>query len=137
MLKGSSAIGRSVLASLSEVVPLGTDVAMIPSDQSPSPSAVLPLVWNDYKDFSMWRYRLVYQGNAGEITLHAGGAGRNGPFKPGAEVFQGILVVHESYQLGSLRAEPIATHLQDLGDLVPVAFYVEGFVSPGDMSIAH
>ena len=137
MLKGSSDMGRSVLASLSEVVPLGTDVAMIPSDQSPRPSAVLPLAWNDYKEFAMWRYRLIYQGDAGEITLHAGGAGRNAPFKPGAEVFQGILVVHETYQLGSLGAEPIGAHLQDLGGLVPVAFYVEGFMSPGDMSIAH
>ena len=138
MLKGSSDTGRSVLDTLREVVPLGTDIAIIPVDQSPTSSAVLPLTWADYKDFGTWRYRLVCHGDAGEITLHAGGVGRNSAFKPGAEIFQGLLVENDGYQLGALAIEPIETHLQELGKLVPVAFYVESFSpAPADMSVAH
>jgi hypothetical protein len=136
MFKGSADSGSGLLMALKEVVPLGVDVALITSDLTP-PRAVLPLMWSDYKDFANWKYRLVYHGDAGQITILAGGAGSSAAFKPDSELYQGILVVQESYQLGSLNAEPITAHLEELRTLVPVAFYVERWVSaPADLSLA-
>ena len=58
----------------------------------------------------------MYQGDAGEITLHAGGAGRNAAFKPGAEVFPFVLTTYrltEHHTAGGMsRTVPYLAELQ-------------------------
>jgi hypothetical protein len=113
---------QQILSALQESVPLGGEVAPVPSEDNLR--AVLPLDWDKHCRLADSGFRIVYvwtQEGEVEVTLHSVGTVSFYPYKG---TFKGIVVQHNDWEFAG-RQEKVAQHLQDLANLTPRFFYLE------------
>lgn len=117
---------NAILADLKEAVPLGQTIAPLgpqPPTSAVAARAILPLNWTKYCRLATSEFRVVYDWpqRGGEVTLYSKGVTASSPYN---DSFQGIIVLHHDWEFGGSQ-EPIAQHLNDLPQLIPIVFYLQ------------
>lgn len=112
---------EAILGVLKKFAPLGRQVVSDPTAKSPT--AVLALSWETYRDLGQSTFRIYYHKGQDTVILQSRATGRAHPYPGTTPTWNALAVRHEKW-----GSDNISRHLGELRQLQPLFFFLDEFI---------